>query len=188
MFTLIYKVFVKSLLLLGQFWWTFVARLKLGCMGKIGKNFKAQGPVYLGALKGNLTIGDNVVFGPNVRLGVGEGATVQIGDNVSLNQSSVIIAVEKIVIESDCRIGEQCSIRDNDHRWYEMSLPIREQGYISKPVFIGRDCWLGRGVVINKGVHIGSKSIIGASAVVTKNVPAKQIWAGVPAKHISCRE
>lgn len=45
-------------------------------------------------------------------------------------------------------------------------------------VFIGAKC------IILKGVTIGENSIIGAGSVVTKNVPANQIWAGNPAKYI----
>ena len=45
-------------------------------------------------------------------------------------------------------------------------------------VFIGAKC------IILKGVTIGENSVIGAGSVVTKNVPADQIWAGNPAKFI----
>ena len=39
-----------------------------------------------------------------------------------------------------------------------------------------------------KGVTIGDGAIVGANAVVTKDIPAYEIWAGVPAKLIKSRE
>ena len=39
-------------------------------------------------------------------------------------------------------------------------------------------------VIILKGVHIGNNVIIGAGSVVTKDIPANEIWAGNPARKI----
>ena len=38
--------------------------------------------------------------------------------------------------------------------------------------------------VVNQGVTIGARSIIAAGSVVTKNVPADEIWGGNPAQFI----
>ena len=47
--------------------------------------------------------------------------------------------------------------------------------------------WIGTGAVILDGVTVGKGAIIGAGAVVTKDVPANSIVAGVPAKVIRTR-
>ena len=52
---------------------------------------------------------------------------------------------------------------------------------------IGSDVWIGAGVLIKAGVHIGNGAVIGAGAVVTHDVPAYEIWGGVPAKLIRKR-
>ena len=52
------------------------------------------------------------------------------------------------------------------------------------PVVIENNVFIGAHCIILKGVSIGENSIIGAGSVVTKNVPANQIWAGNPAKFI----
>ncbi len=51
-------------------------------------------------------------------------------------------------------------------------------------VKIGNNVWLGSEVTILKGVTIGDNAVIGAKSLVTKNIPANCIAAGVPAKVI----
>lgn len=54
-------------------------------------------------------------------------------------------------------------------------------------VVIGNDVWIGSNVTIMEGVTIGDGAIIGANALVTKDVKAYDVVAGVPAKHMSWR-
>ena len=49
---------------------------------------------------------------------------------------------------------------------------------------IGNNVWLGAGAVVLHGVSIGDGAVIGANAVVVKDVPAGEIWGGVPARRI----
>jgi acetyltransferase-like isoleucine patch superfamily enzyme len=46
---------------------------------------------------------------------------------------------------------------------------------------------IGAGVTILKGVRIGEQAVIAAGAVVTKDVPAREIHGGVPARKIGAR-
>jgi len=55
-------------------------------------------------------------------------------------------------------------------------------------VLIGNDVWLGARVVVTAGVTIGDGCIVGAGAIVTKDLPAESIAAGVPARVIGQRE
>ena len=52
------------------------------------------------------------------------------------------------------------------------------------PFYIEKNVWIGANVTVLPGVTIGKGSIIAAGAVVTKDVPANMIAAGVPAKVI----
>ena len=52
------------------------------------------------------------------------------------------------------------------------------------PVIIKKNVWIGEGVVIMPNVTIGENSIIGANSVVTKDIPANCVVAGIPARII----
>lgn len=52
------------------------------------------------------------------------------------------------------------------------------------PVTIGDNVWIGFGVSIFKGVTIGDNCVIAAKSVVTKDIPANSIAAGIPAKEV----
>lgn len=55
------------------------------------------------------------------------------------------------------------------------------------PVEIGHDVWIGSRAIVLDGIRIGNGAIIAAGAVVTKDVPAYAIVAGVPAKIVRFR-
>ena len=52
---------------------------------------------------------------------------------------------------------------------------------------LGADVWIGVNAVIKSGVTIGDGSVIGAGSIVTKDIPAYEIWAGNPAHKIRDR-
>ena len=52
------------------------------------------------------------------------------------------------------------------------------------PILIKEGVFIGAHAIILKGVTIGRHSVIGAGAVVTKDVPDNEVWAGNPAKFV----
>ena len=50
------------------------------------------------------------------------------------------------------------------------------------PVSLGSDCWIGARAIVLGGITIGTGAIVAAAAVVTKDVPAFSIVAGMPAR------
>lgn len=59
---------------------------------------------------------------------------------------------------------------------------------IIKPIHIGNNVFIGSNSTIMPGVTIGNNVIIGASSVVTRDIPANMVAAGVPAKVIKTLE
>ena len=79
-------------------------------------------------------------------------------------------------------------ISDNAHGEAEKRLssiaPARRPLSSKCEVIIEDNVWIGQGAMILSEVHIGAYSIIAANSVVTHDIPAYSIAAGVPAKVI----
>ena len=54
-------------------------------------------------------------------------------------------------------------------------------------VHICKGAYLGMNTLVVKPVTIGERAIIGTGSVVTKDIPANEVWAGNPAKFIRKR-
>lgn len=99
-----------------------------------------------------------------------------------INSGSQIRCANKIVIEDDATIARNVMILDSD--FHSITYEDENKSVQSKPIHIGKHVWIGTGAIILKGVHIGEGSIIAAGAVVTKDIPARCIAAGNPARVI----
>lgn len=113
-------------------------------------------------------------------------SSITIADGVDLGEDCLITASNKIVIGENTLTGRLVTITDNSHgdtSQNDLSKAPHERPIISKgQVIIGKNVWIGDKVTILPNVHIGEGAVIAAGAVVTKDIPAYSIAAGVPAK------
>lgn len=114
--------------------------------------------------------------------------SIVIGNRCAIRNNAHITAVNSITIGDDLMTGTNVLITDNSHGQStreHMSLPFNERPVFSKgSVVIGNKVWLGNNVCVMPGVTIGDGAIIGANSVVTHDVPAYAVAAGIPAKVI----
>ena len=127
---------------------------------KIGKFLMSAGPCYFKCL---------------------ENSKCEIGNRVFHNQNCSNTSEKEIRIGDNCNIANNVVIVDHDHNLGECGV---EDGLVSSPIHIGENVWVGANAVILRGVEIGDGSVIAAGAVVNKNVPAYELWGGMPAKKI----
>jgi len=124
-----------------------------------------------------LRVTGHASLGPGVRVIMGRGASLSIGDNTFISCNSLVICACSIEIGTDCAIAWDVQIMDTDFHQLDGGAPL-------KPVRIGNRVWIGSRVTILKGVTIGDGAVIAAGSVVTKDVPSNSLVGGNPAKII----
>jgi acetyltransferase-like isoleucine patch superfamily enzyme len=134
--------------------------------------------------------------GCSVSRGAEIGNDVWIGDYSYLNCGAIVASG---TIGRFCSIGPYALIGLADHPIDHLSTspflyggcnlfrrPASWDDFPSPPK-IGSDVWIGAHAFVRQGVRIGSGAIIGAGAVVTRDVPAFGIAAGVPCRLLRYR-
>lgn len=128
------------------------------------------------------------------------GGKISFGDNTRLGKGSIIRAVDRVEIGSYTAIADNVVITDNGNHPLDPSFRRKMKldslgGNLRlwkhsahAPVIIGENVWIGENSRIQRGVTIGDNAIVAAGAIVTKDVPANSIVAGVPAKIIKYLE
>lgn len=109
-----------------------------------------------------------------------------IGENTSISSFTTIFATYGVTIGKNCLISSNCGISSYNHITHsnDRIRDVEEDRKFSKAVIIGDNVWIGMNACVLPGVKIGHNSIIGSGSVVTKDVPANEIWVGNPARFI----
>lgn len=132
------------------------------------------------------SIGRRCVFYPGVWIMPGRCLTV--GDDVDFALGVIVTTGGGVDIGSRVLIGYRTQILSTNHVIPEGVGRIFGAGHIGKPVRIGDDVWIGANCTILPGVSIGEGAVVAAGSVVTRDVEAFAIIAGVPAKVIRYRK
>lgn len=135
---------------------------------------------------GRIRCGEGLLIYPNQYWETAGHGEIVLGDGVVLSTGVHLVAYEGIFVGKGTMIGEYTSIRDANHT-REAGRTLRDSSHSARPIVIGAEVWIGRGSAILSGVTIGDGATVGANAVVTKDVPAGAVVAGVPAVPIRRR-
>lgn len=115
------------------------------------------------------------------------GAFVEIQKNATIGRlckiSSHSFICEGVTIEDEVFIGHGVMfINDRFPRATAGGRLQTDADWAVVPTRICRGASIGSGAVIMCGVTVGERAMVGAGAVVTKDVPADAVVAGVPAR------
>lgn len=130
-------------------------------------------------------------FGPDAW--IGQGTFVNGPENLSIGRSSSVArgstldARGGLTIGDDSMIGFECVLVSHTHESARLDVPMRAQGMYSAPIHVGDDVWIGARSIVLPGVTVGDGAIVGAGSVVTRDVPAFAVVAGVPARMLRDR-
>lgn len=160
------------------------SELSAGAFAGFGSNSVVQLPVRL---KGEerITVGSDVFVGAGSWLNTigSDGAGIEIGDGTCMSGGCVVSAVESVRLGRRVLLARGVYIADHSHAYGDADRAILDQGVTDVGrVVIGDGAWLGENVVVCPGVHIGEGAVIGANSVVTRDVPARALAVGAPAR------
>lgn len=95
-----------------------------------------------------------------------------------INNSCSFLDLCNITIEDEVMIGPKVNLITENHPLD----PSDRKTVLRKPIVVKRNAWIGAAATILPGVTIGENAVVAAGAVVSRDVPANSIVAGVPAK------
>ena len=132
---------------------------------------------------GPVVLGDRVRLQSEVYVQTGQGGSVTIGADSRLQRGCQVEAyAAPIRIGSRVGLAPRCALYSFDHS-FEPGVPYSVQPLQTKGgITIEDDVWLGHGAIVLSGVRIGKGAVVAAGAVVTRDVPAGAVVAGVPAR------
>lgn len=153
--------------------------LSIGCMARFANcRFGNYNTLYDGAILRNVILGDFSYVGVNSKLAntdigkfscIGPDVIVGLGKHPSRD----FVSIHPVFYSPLC----QAQITFVSEHYYEEFEQIK----------IGNDVWIGARAIILDGVTIGDGAIVGANSVVTRDVPAYAVVAGVPARILRYR-
>lgn len=108
------------------------------------------------------------------------GWNIRAGDNLFMNFGCVVLDVCPVTIGDNAFFGPGVHIYTATH---PLDPVERASGVESgRPVVIGCDVWIGGHATVCPGVTLGDGAVVGAGAVVTRDVPARSVAVGSPAR------
>jgi maltose O-acetyltransferase len=122
-------------------------------------------------------VGEGVVVRPPFFCEYG---AIRIGDGTFINVDAVMLDVMPITIGAACQIGTRVQLLTASH---PLDPKPRRVGWeYGQSITIADNVWLGGGAIVCPGVSVGEDSVVGAGAVVSRDLPAGVVAAGVPAR------
>ena len=160
---------------------------------RVGRSVTIEDGVHIDALsRHGIVLGDRVSIGKHTIIEA-TGILSELGDGLVMGHDSnlgdycYLGAGGGVKIGENVLVGQRVSFHAADHIFARTDIPIKHQGSTQKGITVDSDCWLGSGATILDGVTIHRGAVVAAGSVVTKDVPAFTVVAGVPARVIRAR-
>ncbi|MCP4167792.1 MAG: acyltransferase [Chloroflexi bacterium] len=168
-------------------------RLRFARHIRLGHNSYLDESVYIHACPQGVRIGENTFVMHGAVLHVYNfrdlpHAFIHIGRDSLIGECNVLRGQGGITIGDRVYTASLVQILAVNHIYHDPTQPIIAQGITAQGIRIEDDVWIGAGAIITDGVHIGKGAVVAAGAVVTSDVSAHTVAAGVPAKVIKAIE
>lgn len=107
---------------------------------------------------------------------------LELGDWAAVGEEAYLYSLGKIRIGAHASIAYRAHLCAGTHDFRDPKLPL-----LKPPIEIRPGAWIGTEAFIGPGVTVGDGALVGARAVVVRNVAARAIVAGNPARVIGTR-
>ncbi len=164
-------------------------RLRFSSNIRLKKGVYLDEGVYIHACRDGVEIGANTLVMHGAVLHVYNfrelpHAYIKIGRDSLIGEYSVIRGQGGVSIGDRVYTSPMTQIIAVNHVFDDPGKPFVDQGITAEGITIEDDVWIGSNAVITDGVRIGQGAVIAAGAVVTADIPAHSMAAGVPARVI----
>jgi acetyltransferase-like isoleucine patch superfamily enzyme len=134
-----------------------------------------------------MEFGDCVFIGSQAMIQGRFDGSCKIGNHVWIGPQAYFDA-RQLILEDYVGWGPGAKVLGSAHTGVPIDEPIITTDLIIKPVIVETGADIGMNASILPGVRVGAHAIVGAGAVVTQDIPAYAIAAGVPARVIRSRK
>jgi len=157
-----------------------IQRLYLRDADRVGSGVRLHGRPFVDNL-GLLVLGDEVELSSTPvqsHLVTGPAGALEIGRGVRIGHGAAVVSHARVEIGEGARIGPFAMIMDTDFH----EAGAHDKAGEPKPIRIGRGAVLESRVTVLRGTTIGDNARVRAGSVVSGDVPANTVVAGVPAR------
>lgn len=109
------------------------------------------------------------------------GTEPDIAEGVYVN--GLVDCIHKVTIEKDAFFGHDVMLLTGGHDYTKFGEERRRVGS-GGPIYIEEGAWIASRATIIGPARIGKHAVVGAGSVVSKDIPAYQVWAGNPVRFI----
>ncbi len=134
-----------------------------------------------------MEFGDCVFIGSQAMIQGRFDGSCKIGSHVWIGPQAYFDA-RQLTLEDYVGWGPGAKVLGSSHTGIPVEEPIITTDLVIKPVVVEMGADIGMNASLLPGVRIGAHAIVGAGAVVTQDVPAYAIAAGIPAKVLRSRK
>ena len=138
-----------------------------------------------------IKFGSGFTSGVCLRIDIEYEGFIDFGSGIQINDYVHIAVISHISIGDNTLVASRVFISDHNHGRFDgitiengPDTPPAQRPLHAKPVRIGKNVWIGESVCVLPGVTIGDGVVIGAGSVVTRDIPARCLAAGNPARVI----
>ena len=125
-------------------------------------------------------VGRNVTIRPTANIEIPW--MLEIDDDATIGDYAIIYSLGQVQIGKRSIVSQYAHLCAGTHDYTDRHFRL-----VRAPIRVGDDVWVGADVFIGPNVHVGSLAVVGARSSVYKNLAAKQVHVGNPARPIKER-